>query len=161
MDRAASRLVSLFLGMLLLAPQGNAGAASVYEPPRFEVAAPVTGTPLTFVVYGDTRFSRREKIVNAPARRALVGRIARENPAAILIGGDLVYEGTDPDDYATYESETLEWAKEKIPVFPARGNRGVAGCTRGEAGPRLESWWRRGGALALRPYRWYSVSLGP
>ncbi|TLY79655.1 MAG: metallophosphoesterase, partial [Gammaproteobacteria bacterium] len=93
--------------MLLLAPQGNAGAASGDEPPRFEVAAPVTGAPLAFVVYGDTRFSRREKVVNAPARRALVGRIARENPAAILIGGDLVYEGTDPDDYATYQSETL------------------------------------------------------
>ena len=76
MDRAASRLVSLFLGMLLLATQGSAGAASGDEPPRFEVAAPVTGAPLTFVVYGDTRFSRREQVVNAPARRALVRRIA-------------------------------------------------------------------------------------
>lgn len=161
MDRAASRLVSLFLGMLLLATQGSAGAASGDEPPRFEVAGPVTGAPLAFVVYGDTRFSRREQVVNAPARRALVSRIARENPAAILIGGDLVYEGTDPEDYATYQSETLEWAKQKIPVFPALGNHEFTGCTRGEAAPCLENWWKAFGALALRPYRWYSVSLGP
>src|SRR5438105_14397426 len=131
MDGTASRLVSLLLGVLRLATQGSAGAASGDEPPRFEVAGPVTGAPLAFVVYGDTRFSRREKVVNAPARRALVSRIARENPAAILIGGDLVYEGTDPEDYETYRTETTEWVKAKIPVFPALGNHEFTGCTRG------------------------------
>ena len=63
-------------------------------------------TPLTFVVYGDTRFSKRNDVVNAFARRALVGKIAREKPAAILIGGDLVFDGSNPDDYDAYKSET-------------------------------------------------------
>src|SRR5256884_1284445 len=96
---------------------------------------------------------------SAAARRALVGRIARENPAAILIGGDLVYEGSNPQDYDTYKSETIEWARRKIPVFPALGNHEFNGCN-GDAAPCLENWWTAFGALPLRPYRWYSVSIG-
>src|SRR2546429_7212514 len=50
-----------------------------------------------------------------------------------------VYEGTDPEDYATYQSETLEWAKQKTPGFPALGNHEFTGCTRAEAAPCLEN----------------------
>ena len=125
------------------------------------MAAAAAGAPLVFVVYGDTRFGQRDDVVNAPARRALVGRIARENPAAILIGGDLVSEGTDPGDYEIYRRETLEWAKQKIPVFPALGNHEFTGCARGEEAPCLENWWQAFGVLSLRPHRWYSVSIGP
>ena len=135
------------------------GAARGDQPPRFEVPASGAGAPLVFVVYGDTRFSRRDDVGSAPARRALVGRIARENPAAILIGGDLVYEGSNPQDYDTYKSETIEWARRKIPVFPALGNHEFNGCN-GDAAPCLENWWTAFGALPLRPYRWYSVSIG-
>jgi acid phosphatase type 7 len=159
MGRTAFGLLSLS-GMLLLAPPGSAGAGSGDEPPRFEVAAPAAGAPLVFVAYGDTRFSQRTDIVNSSARRALVGRIARENPAAILIGGDLVFEGTDPEDYQTYRTETTEWVKQKIPVFPALGNHEFRGCATGEEAPCLENWWQAFSALSLRPYRWYSVSLG-
>lgn len=128
-------------------------------PPRLHVAAP-EGT-LTFVVYGDTRFSQRAHVANAPARRALVAAISRENPAAILIGGDLVYQGDDPDDYATYQSETAEWSRRKIPVFPALGNHEFRGCKAGhDDSPCLENWWRTFESLSLRPYRWYSVALG-
>jgi len=105
------------------------------------------------------RGTRRSDVGSAPARRALVGRIARENPAAILIGGDLVYEGSNPQDYDTYKSETIEWARRKIPVFPALGNHEFNGCN-GDAAPCLENWWTAFGALPLRPYRWYSVSIG-
>ncbi len=161
MYRAALKLLCAAVCLCLLAPLRDAGAASPPEPPRFEVAAPAAGAPLVFVVYGDTRFSKRDDVVNALARRALVGRIARESPAAILIGGDLVYEGTDPDDYETYRSETLEWVKRKIPVFPALGNHEFRGCARGEEAPCLENWWKAFGALSLRPHRWYSVSVGP
>src|SRR5215472_11377620 len=62
------------------------------EPPRFTVAASGAAGPLTFIAYGDTRFSEHEGIANPPARRALVEGIARERPVAILIGGDLVYD---------------------------------------------------------------------
>jgi hypothetical protein len=160
MGRTDLRLLSLLFG-ILLAPPGSAGATSGDEPPRFEVAAPDPGAPLVFVVYGDTRFSQRTDVANPSARRALVGRIARENPAAILIGGDLVYTGTDPEDYETYRAETKEWVKQKIPVFPALGNHEFRGCATGQEAPCLENWWQAFRALSLRPYRWYSVSLGP
>jgi hypothetical protein len=125
-------------------------------PPRFNVAAP--GGKVTFVVYGDTRFTRRES-ADAPARRALVAGITRESPAAIFIGGDLIDRGDDPDDYATYANETADWSRRKIPVFPALGNHEFADCRPSrEDSPCLENWWGTFGAL--RPWRWYSVAIG-
>lgn len=132
-------------------------AATTAEPPRFEV--PARGDPLVLVVYGDTRFTERQDVVNADARRALVDKIASEKPAAILIGGDLVYEGHDPGDYQTYRRETSVWSTGKIPVFPALGNHELKGCAHA---PQycLENWWNAFGDLSLRPHRWYSVAIG-
>jgi hypothetical protein len=139
----------------------DARAGSGDEPPRFEVPAPAGAGALTFVVYGDTRFTERAEVVNSFARRALVARIASEHPAAILIGGDLVYEGRDPGDYQVFQSETTVWSRQKIPVFPALGNHEFKGCTDDDASPCLENWWHAFGALQLRPFRWYSLTLGP
>jgi len=150
------QLLGTLLATCLSCPAVCAAAAD--EPPRFEVPAPEAGQPLIFVVYGDTRFTQHNDVVNASARRALVGKIAGERPAAIFIGGDLVYEGSNPDDYATYASETLEWSQRQTPVFPALGNHEFKGCTDGDA-RCLENWWNAFGSLALRPYRWYSVSI--
>jgi hypothetical protein len=132
--------------------------AAATEPPHFSVPAPPGGSPLRFVVYGDTRFSQRTDIANADARRALVQRITRENPAAILIGGDLVYQGSDPGDYEVYKSETAEWSRQSIPVFPALGNHEFRGCGT-DISPCLGNWWDTFGSL--QGARWYSVMLGP
>jgi hypothetical protein len=147
-------LPSALLACCLGAPCLTAVAAD--GPPRFHVAAP--DGRVTFVLYGDTRFTQRES-ANAPARRALVAGIAGEKPAAIFIGGDLIDRGDHPDDYATYASETAEWSRRKIPVFPALGNHEFVDCrpTR-EDSPCLENWWAAFGAL--RPWRWYSVAIG-
>jgi len=145
------------LGWVLAVQCGLACASEA--PPRFHVAVP-HGT-LTFVVYGDTRFTQRERVADAGARRALVAGIAAENPAAIFVGGDLVYQGDDPQDYATYRSETAEWARREIPVFPALGNHEFRKCQpERDDSPCLENWWRAFEALPLRPHRWYSVALG-
>ena len=152
------RLVAVVavLGGLVL-PGGVVRAAAA-EPPRFEV--PSQGeAPLLFVVYGDTRFTQRTDVVNAFARRALVGKIAGEKPAAILIGGDLVYQGSDPGDYQTYRSETAAWSEARIPVFPALGNHEVKACA-ADNNECLENWWSAFPDLSLRPYRWYSVAIG-
>jgi len=143
------------LGGLIL--PGRAVCTNTAEPPRFEVPSP-PGSPLVFVVYGDTRFTQRAAVVNTVARRALVEKIASEKPAAILIGGDLVYDGSDPRDYQTYRSETSEWSQEKIPVFPALGNHELKGCATESV--CLENWWNAFDALSLRPHRWYSVAIG-
>jgi hypothetical protein len=134
--------------------------ADAEAPPRFEVPSPGEG-PLVFVAYGDTRFTERVDVVNGAARRALVEKIAGEKPAAILIGGDLVYDGTDPADYQKYRSETAAWAEEKIPVFPVLGNHEFKGCAYDDdESVCLDNWWSAFGDLALRPHRWYSVAIG-
>ncbi len=145
------------LGLSILT--GAVCAAAETEPPRFEVPAPADGAALTFITYGDTRFTERPGVANSLARRALVHRMAAEHPAAILIGGDLVYEGSNPQDYALYRTETQEWADQNLVVFPALGNHEFRGCDADET-PCLENWWSAFGALSLKPFRWYSVSIG-
>jgi acid phosphatase type 7 len=136
-------------------------AESGGAPPRFDVPA-TAGGPLTFIAYGDTRFSvQGGDIANPYARRALVEKMAEENPAAILIGGDLVYEGANSEDYQVYRSETADWVKHRIAVFPALGNHEFKGCSRDDPQSCLENWWGAFSNLGLRPYRWYSVSIGP
>ena len=154
-----NRLAMLAASCALFAP-GAAVPATAGQPPTFNVPSPNEG-PLVFVVYGDTRFTLREDVVNSVARRALVDRIAGERPAAILIGGDLVYEGADPRDYQAFRSETGAWSKENIPVFPALGNHEFKGCPREEVHDCLENWWSAFDELPLRPHRWYSVAIGP
>ena len=119
------------------------GAEVPPEPPRFSVPAPPG--PVTFVVYGDTRFTQRDHVANALARRALVAGIVAARPAAILIGA--------------FRSETADWARQGIPVFPALGNHELQGCREShDDNPCLENWWNA--FATLRPWRWYSVSIG-
>ena len=151
------RLATLAICALALAGAGPCSAAA--EPPRFSVPSP-DDRPLTLVVYGDTRFTQREDVVNAVARRALVGKIATEKPAAILIGGDLVYDGRDPSDYRTFRAETSAWSEARIPVFPALGNHELKGCPPDDPQECLENWWNTFADPPLRPHRWYSVAIG-
>jgi acid phosphatase type 7 len=129
-------------------------------PPRLEVPVADPSAPLNFIAYGDTRFTQREGVANAVARRALVARVASEKPAAIFIGGDLVYDGSNPEDYESYTTETAAWLQAKIPIFPALGNHEFRGCTE-DLSPCLVNWWRAAVPSAVRSFRWYSVTLGP
>ena len=156
-----TRLAASWLAPCLALCSAAALAAPPDEPPRFEVPVADPNAPLTFVTYGDTRFTQRSRVANGVVRRALVAKIASENPAAILIGGDLVYRGSDPDDYATYKKETAEWAERKFPLFPALGNHEFEGCEADDPDPCLTNWWSAFETLHLKPYRWYSVSIGP
>jgi hypothetical protein len=152
-------LVPGLLALGLFAAAALVGTASADEPPHFEVPAPAGGGPLMFITLGDTRFTQRQDgVANVFARRALVDRIARENPAAIFIGGDLVFQGSDPSDFEVFKTETAAWAKQKIPVFPSLGNHEFRTCGYEEPQPCLENWWHTFGEL--RPYRWYSVTVG-
>jgi acid phosphatase type 7 len=158
----AGCLQAFLLALGLAAACGAARVACADGPPHFDVPAARPGGPLTFVVYGDTRFTERPDVSNSLARRSLVARIANEHPAAILIGGDLVFNGSDPGDYAVFHEETADWAQRRTPVFPALGNHEFTGCDpASDDSPCLENWWNAFGELKLRPYRWYSVSIGP
>jgi acid phosphatase type 7 len=130
------------------------------EPPRLDVPVADPSAPLTFITYGDARFTQRDGVANTVARRALVARMASEDPAAIFIGGDVVYEGSNREDYETYKIETAAWSHAKIPIFPALGNHELQGCDK-DLRPCLENWWRAAAPSGVRSFRWYSVTLGP
>jgi len=155
-------LAAVLFALCLLATGAPVRAAGSDGPPHFQVPGVSARGHLTFVVYGDTRFTDRDGVANGAARRALVAKIANDNPAAIVIGGDLIYRANPADDYATYRTETLEWARRGIPVYPAIGNHEVQDCDRSAAdNPCLENWWAAFPHLSLRPWRWYSLSIGP
>src|SRR5690242_2335448 len=63
---------------------------------------------LHFVAYGDTRFTNpnNTKAANPDARRELVKAIARAHPDFVTFGGDITYNGNDPEDWKVYDAET-------------------------------------------------------
>src|ERR1700722_16320978 len=147
-----SRLIKISVFAIL---QALAIRALADVPPRLEVAVADPSAPLTFIAYGDTRFTQRDGVANAVARRALVARMASEKPAAIFIGGDLVFDGSNPKDYETYRTETAVWSQAKIPIFPALGNHEFRGCDQ-DLSPCLVNWWRAAAPSEVRAFRWYS-----
>src|SRR5260370_20140042 len=94
----ASQLLSALLALL---PCPAVWAAGAGGPPRFAVAAPAAGKPLTVVGDGDPRFSPREDIANSFAPRSIVERIAGGSPAALLIRGGVPAHGRRADCRAT------------------------------------------------------------
>ena len=146
--------ISVLVVLQMLAVRALADA-----PPRLEVAVADPDAPLTFIAYGDTRFTQRDGVANPVARRALIGKLASEKPVAIFIGGDLVYDGSNSEDYATYRAETAIWSQAKIPIYPALGNHEFRGCDE-DASPCLVNWWKAAAPSGVRPFRWYSVAVG-
>src|SRR5450432_2744801 len=112
--------------------------------------------PLVLIAYGDIRFTdASETAASSPAaRRALIAKIAAENPAAIFINGDLPYHGIAAD-YAVYRTETEAWRDRHLRVYPALGNHELSACVESSC---LDRWWNA--FPELRGRRWYSVAVG-
>jgi len=85
--------------------------------------------PFRFVAYGDTRFTdpHDTEASNPSVRRTLVQAIADVHPAFISIGGDISYNGYNPNDWKIWDSETSVWREDKIPIYPALGNHDLHG----------------------------------
>jgi acid phosphatase type 7 len=85
--------------------------------------------PFRFAAYGDMRFHdpKDTEASNPPVRQAIVQAIADAHPAFISIGGDIVYNGYDADDWKAWDSETSVWRESKIPIYPALGNHDLHG----------------------------------
>jgi Icc-related predicted phosphoesterase len=111
---------------------------------------------LEFVAFGDTRFTDPSdtEAANPAARRALVRAIADEKPAFVSIGGDIVYNGNDANDWATYDEETSAWNSAHIAVFPALGNHDL----HGDPSICLPNYFKR--YPDLQGNRFYSVRAG-
>ena len=111
----------LFLGLIAAAP--------IPAAPTFSVADADLQEPLVWIAYGDTRFTAAsETQASSPkARRALVAKIAAENPGAIFINGDLPYRGV-AEDYAVSRRESQPWRDRHLRVYPALGNHELSAC---------------------------------
>jgi hypothetical protein len=141
--------VVLFVVQILCA--GPAGAAAT-----FSIPDSVLPDPLVLIAYGDTRFTQAsETAASSPtARRALIAKIAAENPAAIFINGDLPLHGIAAD-YEVYRIETQVWRARHLRVYPALGNHELSACLESIC---LDRWWQA--FPELRGRRWYSVAIG-
>ena len=113
--------------------------------------------PLTFIAYGDVRFTDpSETQASVPAvRQLLVAEIAAQHPAAVFVSGDLPWHGGTVNDYAVYLAETARWREQRLRIYPALGNHEFAGCAEADC---LDNWWSV--FPELRGHRWYSVQLG-
>jgi Icc-related predicted phosphoesterase len=82
-----------------------------------------------FVAYGDTRFTdpANTNAANADVRQQLVKAIADVHPGFVTFGGDIAYNGDNPNDWKVYDSETAIWRKRRITVYPALGNHDLHG----------------------------------
>lgn len=109
-----------------------------------------------FVAYGDTRFTdpADTKAANPEARRELVKAIAEGHPDFITFGGDITYNGNDPNDWEVYDRETKIWNEEHISVYPALGNHDLHGDPR----TSLANYFQRYPELNHSLY--YSVRIG-
>jgi 3',5'-cyclic AMP phosphodiesterase CpdA len=110
----------------------------------------------TIIAYGDTRFTdpSNHEVTNPEARRALVAKIAAEHPDAVLISGDIPYNGGNINDYAVYRAETAVWRDSGLRVYPAIGNHEL----HGDEIKQPANWWSTFPRLKGR--RWYSVEFG-
>ena len=163
-NEKAIRLAALSLvltGGLLLAqnhaadlPTGNL----LSEPgPTFRVPDSELTSPVTFIAYGDMRFTdpANKTATNPRVRKWLVDKIAAERPAAVLLNGDVPLAGDNKNDYAVFHDETRVWRDAHLRVYPALGNHEFHGLNRQQC---LENWWDA--FPQFRNRRWYSVLLG-
>jgi len=146
-ERPANRLTALTLPTNQL----------ISEPgPSFRIGESSLPAPLTFIVYGDQRFTdpANTTATDPRVRLWLVNQIASERPAAIILNGDVPLSGDVVNDYTVFLSETKPWRDAGLKVFPALGNHEF----HGDPQQALEHWW--GAFPELNNRRWYSALLG-
>jgi len=124
--------------------------------PTFRVDAKKLPKHWTLIAYGDMRFTdpTNEKVTNPKVRRWLVAKVASEHPDAVLLSGDVPYNGAVQNDYQVYHEETEAWRVENLRVYPAMGNHEL----HGEEVTEPKNWWSAFPELKGR--RWYSVEFG-
>ncbi len=115
------------------APEAQAPAAAKAPAEAAPVSLTVDpgGQNFRFVFFGDLRTTPVSNTTDTdPVRRkAIIDAITKEKPAFISVSGDLVLSGGDDRDWAEWDTETAEWTKASIPVFPVLGNHEIHGNT--------------------------------
>ncbi len=148
----------LFAAALLASPLPFFAQDFLSEPgPTFRIPDNQLPRPLSFIAYGDQRFTdpSNTKSADPTVRQWLANKVAEEKPAAIILNGDVPLHGDVAADYAVFRSETARWREDHLRVFPALGNHELSGQ---DPKTGLENWWKA--FPELRNRRWYSVQFG-
>src|SRR5205823_8899830 len=113
--------------------------------------------PLHFIIYGDLRATdpSNTRAADAVRRQLLIQRIAEQKPALLVVSGDVVYRGDNPDDWKEWEKESQPLRDASIPVYPVLGNHDMGRNIE----MALANWWEHMPQVAHK--RWYSVQAGP
>jgi len=150
LQSARAGLITLLAVAFALAPARAQSPAGSWKP---DIVLPAPAYPFTFVGYGDIRFTdpADTKHSNANMRRAEIARIAQEKPAFVIISGDLVFSGSNGQDWKVFDEETAPLRRAGIEVLPTLGNHDVSGD---EA---AKNYFQRFPQLKGR--RWYSVRV--
>jgi acid phosphatase type 7 len=155
MSRAFSTVGFILLATVCACSKGRSQEKTPdsSKPEALELKVP---DKFSFVAFGDTRFHNPADTQPAsPAiRQALVAAIDKENPAFVSIGGDVVYVGDDPKDWAVWDAETAAWRRHDIKVYPALGNHDL----KGDEKVALGNYFAR--FPELHGSRFYSVQMG-
>jgi hypothetical protein len=124
--------------------------------PTFRIDDDQLPSPPTLIAYGDQRFTdpTNTQKTNPRIRQWLVKQIASEDPAAVIMSGDVPLAGNVANDYTVYRAETKVWRDMQLHVFPALGNHEFSG----NAQQGLENWWNA--FPEMRNRRWYSAQIG-
>ncbi len=157
-----STLVLLFAVTVALSAQAPTAATLPTDHllseagPTFRIADNELRAPLTLIAYGDQRFTdpANTRQTNPRIRQWLVKQIAKEQPAAVIMNGDVPLAGRVINDYAVFQAETKVWRDLHLRVYPALGNHEFVGDPQQD----LENWWNA--VPELRNRRWYSAQLG-
>lgn len=121
---------------------------------RFQQFEP--GAPLRMVAYGDMRFTDPSvtRGTNPRVRKWLAERISAENPAVLLLTGDIPFVGGSSADWQDFQSETAGWRAANILQLPATGNHEVYGDKERGIANYLRNF------PATSGHRYYSALLG-
>lgn len=109
--------------------------------------------PFSFDAYGDIRFMNPadHKDSDPVRRKLIVDKIAQDKPSFLLISGDLVANGGNPDQWKVFDQETAPIRNAGIKIYPALGNHDL----RGDLPLALQNYFQR--FPYLQNSRYYSV----
>lgn len=110
-------------------------AASLQDPPTYSGDIGSREAIPFFILVGDTQRTSRWGLAigrdqNDSVRELLLTRIADENPAFLIILGDLVFQGDDAYHWRLFDQFAAPIRQKGIPVFPLFGNHEYFGNDR-------------------------------
>ena len=102
-------------------------AAPDINTPTFVVNDLKPGQDLRILAYGDMRFTNPANTSDTwpVVRKWLAGQVAAEHPDAMLVSGDIPFQGSDPADWKVFEQEAAAWRVDHLRVYPTVGNHEI------------------------------------